>query len=261
MNDDTILSLVKIGGNVIDNESSLKLFLEKFARIPSPKILIHGGGKSATTLAERLNVAQKMIQGRRVTDAETLKITTMVYAGWINKKITAQLNALGCSSFGLSGVDAQLISSEKRSGSETDFGFVGDPKRIATGKIHSLLSLFGCLVVAPVTSDESGQILNTNADTIASVLSSSLSEMYRVRLIYCFEMEGVLLNNEVMETISVEEFSAMKQNGNVHGGMIPKLDNAFSALFNGTDVVLIGNSEKIDHLVNFENGSGTLLCK
>lgn len=245
------LTIVKIGGNVIDDNKTLKTFLSDFSKLKGSKILVHGGGKLATQLSEKLGIETKMTEGRRITDAETLKVITMVYAGWINKNITAQLNAKKTKAIGICGADAQLIPAAKRKVKKIDYGFVGD---ILTDKINiplitALLNQNIIPVIAPVTSDCKGQLLNTNADSITSALSIALSKTYEVKVIYCFEKNGVLNNGKVISKLSDSLYSDLKQNGIIINGMIPKLDNAFDALNKGVKSVVIGNSKQLLKLV------------
>lgn len=241
------LTIIKIGGNVIDNEKLLKKFLSDFSKIKGPKLLVHGGGKLATKLADQLGIETKMIEGRRITDYETLKITSMVYAGWINKNITAQLNSKKTKAIGLCGADLFIIPSKKRTKTKIDYGFVGE---VMTEKINTkYLDLFFTQnivpVIAPITSDSKGQLLNTNADTIASSLSVALSKMYKTKLVYCFEKNGVLNGKKVIKSINSETYKKLKEKQIIINGMIPKLDNAFSALKNGVKEVVIGNSSQL----------------
>jgi len=253
------LLVVKIGGNVIDDDQKLSSFLRLFAAITEKKILVHGGGKLATQLAEKLGVEQKMIDGRRLTDAETLKIVTMVYAGFVNKNIVAGLQALGSDAMGLTGADGSLISAHKRNHPSIDFGFVGDVDSVNSGFISSLLQLGKVLVIAPITSDLNGQLLNTNADTIAQEIAKGMSQSYEVELIYSFEKAGVLLDvhdeNSVLKNINVASYAELKASNKIFAGMIPKLDNAFLAIRAGVKKVIIGKAEKLDQLVNGESGT------
>ncbi|HXB42022.1 MAG TPA: acetylglutamate kinase, partial [Bacteroidia bacterium] len=190
------LYIIKIGGNILDNEISLERFLTDFVQLKGLKILVHGGGKLATELSARLNIETKMIQGRRITGSETLKVTTMVYAGWINKSIVAKLQSLNCNALGLSGVDGKCILAKKREIAEIDYGFAGDilPEGVNTGFLQNILEFGATPVIASITCDAKGQLLNTNADTIASVLATQLSKLYSTHLIYCFEKKGVLFD-------------------------------------------------------------------
>ena len=188
------LYVIKIGGNIIDDETKLSSFLQSFSNLEGHKVLIHGGGKLATKLAGQLGVEQQLIEGRRITDAETLKIVTMVYAGYINKNIVAQLQSHNCNSVGLSGADGNLIQAHKRIHPTIDYGFVGDVDAVNISLIKSLLDQGISLVIAPITQDKNGQLLNTNADTIAQEIAKAMSNEYEVHLIYSFEKSGVLMN-------------------------------------------------------------------
>lgn len=258
------LQIVKIGGNVIDDSYSLNLFLKDFASIPGKKILVHGGGKLATELAGKLGVSQVLWQGRRITDEKTLKIAVMVYAGWINKQITASLNAFGGTAIGICGADLKILTAVKRQHPEIDFGFVGDieTKDVNVAGLQSLLQL-GTPVFAPVTADASGQLLNTNADTIASVLASALASCYEVQLNYCFEKKGVLRDTDDEESwvrkLNLTEFRLMLQNAQVSKGMLPKLENSFLARQNGVSGVYIGHFSNIHHMIACHENAGTYI--
>lgn len=247
------LYIIKIGGNIIDNEEGLSYFLQLFATLKGSKILVHGGGKLATRLAEGLNVPQQMVDGRRITDAETLKIVTMVYAGYVNKNIVAQLQSYGCNAMGLTGADGQSIQAHKRVHAQTDYGFVGDVDNINTGLLTTLLQQGISLVMAPITHDGKGQLLNTNADTIAQELARHLSGSFETELVYSFEKEGVLLDAadeaSVIPSINRERYRELREQNLVFAGMIPKLDNAFAALDSGVDKVIIGKAEKLNELI------------
>lgn len=260
------LIIVKIGGNVIDKEADLVSFLAKFAAIPTPKILVHGGGKLATELSKKLNIEPLLIDGRRITDAETLKIVTMVYAGLVNKNIVAQLQAMQCNAIGLSGADANAIKATKRNKGDIDYGFVGDvlPENVQIELFANLLNSGYMPIVAPITHDGTGQLLNTNADTIASALAKALSQLYAIKLIYCFEKAGVLADanddNSVIHSIDTIKFAELKAAGIVSGGMLPKLDNAFDALNAGVQQVIIGKAQSVQHLATSQN-CGTVITK
>jgi acetylglutamate kinase len=239
------LTVVKIGGNVVDNPESLSKFLLMFNKIEAPKILIHGGGVLASEISAKLGIETKMHNGRRITDVETLKVCTMVYAGWINKSIVAQLQKIGCNSLGLSGADAGVIPAKRRSPDPIDFGFVGDisPDEINTGVLVSLLGRGITPVFCAITHDRNGSLLNTNADTMASGIAAALSGSYYTRLIFCFEKDGVLYNpkdeKSVIPLITKESYTRLKNEGVVSEGMLPKLDNAFFALERGVSEVYI----------------------
>ena len=247
------LSIIKIGGNIIDDEVKLAAFLQVFAAVPGRKILVHGGGKLATKVAEGLGIKQQMIEGRRITDAETLRVVTMVYAGTINKQVVAQLQALGCPAMGLTGADGNAILSHKRVHASIDYGFVGDVDAVNTSLLTSLLLLEKVLVFAPITHDGKGQLLNTNADTIAQELARALSSSFDVSLVYSFEKSGVLLDAEddssVIGRINATDYAELKARQVIFAGMIPKLDNAFAALRSGVKKVIIGRAEELPQLL------------
>lgn len=253
------LYIVKVGGNIIDDAEKLSNFLYAFSSIQGKKILVHGGGKLATKLASSLSIPQQMIDGRRVTDAETLKIVTMVYAGWINKDIVAKLNAIGCISMGMSGADAQTILAHKRKHTDVDFGFVGDIDQVNTRALMALLSQGISIVVAPITQDPGGQLLNTNADTIAQELAKAMSLHYSTSLIYSFEKKGVMrdVSNEgsVISQMDASMFKQMKEDQSIFAGMIPKLENAFAAIEAGVSKVIIGDALELANLIEGKSGT------
>jgi acetylglutamate kinase len=239
------LTIIKVGGNVVEEEASLKSLLKDFSRVAGNKILVHGGGKTATTLSEKLGLESKKVDGRRITDAETLKVVTMVYAGLVNKNIVAGLQALGNNAVGLTGADLDLIRAAKRPVGEIDYGFVGDIKYVNYQALNELLDSGAIPVIAPITHDGRGQLLNTNADTIASELAVAMSSDFDVRLIFCFEKNGVLMDESNSQSkineISPGLFEQLKKDGIVTGGMIPKLSDGFAALHRGVGVVVITN--------------------
>jgi acetylglutamate kinase len=253
------LSVIKIGGAILDDEPRLASFLDAFAAIPGKRILVHGGGKLATRLADGLGIPQQLIDGRRITDAETLKVVTMVYAGSINKNIVAQLQARGCNALGLSGADGNLIRAHKRVHPAIDYGFVGDVDVVDAAFLTSLLLLDKTLVIAPITHDGKGQLLNTNADTIAQELARSLGRSFDTSLIYSFEKSGVLLNAEddssVIARIDPVYYRELKERQLIFSGMIPKLDNAFAALSSGVRRVIIGRAEELPQLLTGHSGT------
>jgi acetylglutamate kinase len=253
------LYVVKIGGNIIDDEEKLDQFLQDFAAIKGPRILVHGGGKLATRMAEKLGLPQQMVEGRRITDAETLKLVTMVYAGHINKTIVAQLQAKNCNAFGFTGTDGNSIKAHKRVSADRDYGFAGDVDVVNGWLLHQLLQTGLIPVIAPITHDGKGQLLNTNADTIAQETARSLSRHYSVQLIYSFEKSGVLTDAEdetsVIGKIDPERYESLKAKQQVFAGMIPKLDNAFAALNSGVEKVIIGKAEEIQLLVEGKKGT------
>src|ERR1700676_4241431 len=247
------LYVIKIGGNIIDDELLLTAFLKKFTAVRSKKILVHGGGKLATRLAEKLGIPQKMIDGRRITDAETLKIVTMVYAGYINKLIVAQLQSLQCNAAGISGADGNSILSHKREKAGIDYGFAGDIDKVNADWLKQLLDNGLALVMAPITHDGKNQLLNTNADTIAQEIANAMSSVFEVSLVYSFEKSGVLLNMEdessVIKILHEDYYGELKESKKIFAGMIPKLDNAFSAISHGVNKVIIGKGEELDQLI------------
>lgn len=248
------LSIIKIGGNVIDDSEKLHEFLNDFSRLEGYKILVHGGGKMATQMADRLGIEAKLVDGRRITDIETLRIVTMVYAGLINKNIVAQLQFRNCNAIGLSGADGNTILTKKRPVKDIDYGFVGDvdENSVSAGVIRKLFEDGLVPVFSAITHDGTGQLLNTNADTIASALAVALSRHYETSLIYCFEKKGVLRDVEdefsVIREISSSEFESLKAGGIIAGGMLPKLHNAFEAIKNGVKDVYIGKSDELSGL-------------
>ncbi len=255
------VTIIKIGGQILDNESQLALFLEQFVQLPGKKILVHGGGKLATTLAEKMGIQQQMVEGRRITDSETLRIVTMVYAGFINKNLVAFLNAQGCLSIGLCGADGSLISAHKRQHPAIDFGWVGDIDSVNEPLLSSLLLQGVTPVIAPITADKSGQLLNTNADTIAASLATALSVNFSVQLVYAFERSGVLSDlqdaDSVIPHIHFAMYQQLLQKKIIADGMIPKLENAFATLAGGAQKIMIGNALQLSDLM--QGLSGTTL--
>lgn len=253
------IDIIKIGGNIIDDEKSLQNFVAQLALRKTPFVLIHGGGKVATTLSKTLGIETKMIEGRRITDAETLNVVVMVYAGLINKKIVALLQAENKNAIGLCGADANIIQSEKRV-AEIDYGFVGNVQHISVDALRLFIDNNFIPVLSAITHDRNGQLLNTNADTIASEIAVTLSNAYDVSLYYCFEKNGVLENadddNSVIEKLNANFYGQLKSEKKIHSGMIPKLDNAFAALNNNVKQVFILHANKIN-----EANAGTELVK
>ncbi|MFN5134176.1 MAG: acetylglutamate kinase [Chitinophagaceae bacterium] len=252
------LFVVKIGGNIIDDEAKLSSFLQSFALLEGKKILVHGGGKLATRIAEAMGIQQQMVDGRRITDAETLKIVTMVYAGFINKNIVVQLQSFNCNATGLSGADGNIIKAHKRSAA-IDYGFVGDIDEVNIELLHTLLQINEALVLAPITHDGNGQLLNTNADTIAQEVAKAMSKLFDVNLIYSFEKAGVLLDvnddASVVPLINPVKYEQLKAQGKIFAGMLPKLDNAFAAVFSGVHKVIIGKAEELHEQVQGKKGT------
>lgn len=259
MNQEEEIRVVKIGGNVVDNPEALNAFLADFQKLEGKKVLVHGGGVMASKMAIDLGIKTTMIEGRRVTDAETLKLVTMVYAGWINKHIVALLQKNGCNAIGLSGVDANIIPADRRSPSPIDYGFVGDPTPSKVNKcfVYDLLDKDIVPVFCAITHDEKGSLLNTNADTIAYTISVALSTLTKTTLYYCFEKEGVLKNiddpNSIILSMTKSEYEAYQKQNIIAGGMIPKLFNSFNAIDEGVSEVLIL------HAKNILNQKGTRL--
>ncbi len=258
------LYIIKIGGNVVDDESALAQFLDNFAAIQGNKILVHGGGKLATRIAEAMGIQQQMIEGRRITDAQTLKIVTMVYAGYINKNIVAQLQYHQCNAIGLSGADGNAILAHKRNnqdalGKSIDYGFVGDIDRVNAKFIDQLIKQGNTPVIAPITHNGEGQLLNTNADTIAQETAVEMAALYETILIYSFEKSGVLLdtNNEasVIKELKPAYYLELKNKQVIYAGMIPKLDNAFTAIDKGVSKVIIGKAELLNLLIHQQSGT------
>lgn len=252
------LKIFKVGGNVVENEGRLHRFLKNFAAISGPKLLIHGGGKWVSATCEKLGIPVKMVDGRRITDAETLEVVKMMLAGVANKNVVAALQALGCNAIGLTGADANTIRAHKRPlKNGVDFGWVGDVDSVNSEIIQSLLNAGLCPVFAAMTHDAKGHLFNTNADTIASTLATGMSALYETELIYCFELPGVLKNIEdpdsLIQKIDSSNVVNLINEGIISGGMIPKIDNAFDALQSGVKAVRICNADDIEH---FDQGSG-----
>lgn len=239
------VTIIKIGGNIIDNPTELSQFLSDFSKIEGYKVLVHGGGKSATKMAQSIGLVPQMIDGRRITDAAMLDVVVMIYAGQINKNIVAQLQANATNAMGFSGADGNLIQSDKRNHPTIDYGFVGDVKKVNTKLLETLILNGIVPVFCAITHDAKGQLLNTNADTIASELAIALSEVFDVTLNYCFEKPGVLFDAEddssVITTINQELYAKLKSEKAIHSGMIPKLDNCFNSLSKGVQKIKIGH--------------------
>ena len=245
------LTVVKVGGAVVEDEAQLGQLLKDFSAIQGRKVLVHGGGRRATKTAALLGIETQMIDGRRITDEAMLEVVTMVYGGLVNKTVVARLQAQGVNAMGLTGADGDAIRSHKRPlKNGIDFGFVGDVDRVNDAALSTLIEAGITPVVAPLTHDAQGHILNTNADTIAAETAKALARHYDVTLIYCFEKRGVLSNpdddNSVISTIRPDDFSRYVAEGTISGGMIPKLENAFNAISAGVSRVIITQATAID---------------
>jgi len=255
------LSIIKIGGNVIENKTELSKFLTLFARLEGYKILVHGGGKLATQLATKLGITSKLVGGRRITDSETLEVITMVYAGLTNKNIVAALQANNCNAIGLSGADGDAIQAHKRPVKDIDYGFAGDVDGVNSQMISKLLNASLTPVFCAMTHDGNGQLLNTNADTIASELAIGMSELYETTLYYCFEKKGVLMNvndeDSVVTAIDSEKYQKLLNDGIIADGMLPKLENCFHALHKNVSKVCIGHAD----MLNSENKLFTTITR
>jgi len=243
------LTIVKVGGKIVEEEESLKKLLIDFSQIRGNKLLVHGGGRSATQLAEKLGIESKMVNGRRITDAETLKVVTMVYGGLVNKNIVAGLQALDINALGLTGADMNIMRSEKRPVTDIDYGYVGDVKHVNADILANLISQGIVPVLAPLTHDREGHLLNTNADTIAGEAAKALAAKFEVTLVFCFEKKGVLMNENddesVIPSINKDEFKRLVDEGIIQGGMIPKLENSFEAIKSGVKEVIITQASEI----------------
>lgn len=249
------LTLIKVGGKIVEEDASLKVLLNDFSQIEGHKVLVHGGGRSATKIAEQLGIETKMINGRRITDEAMLKVVTMVYGGLVNKTIVAHLQALGIQALGLTGADLNFMLSEKRKVVDIDYGFAGDVRKVNAGLLSKFIKEDIVPVLAPLTHDGKGGMLNTNADTIAAEAAKALAEYFDVTLIYCFEKKGVLLSEDdddsVIPELNEALFKEYVEKGIIQGGMIPKLVNAFEAINAGVKEVIITQASEI------HNGKGT----
>ena len=257
------LYIIKIGGNVLDDEKALASFLKDFASIQAPKILIHGGGKIATKIGDQLGIESNYVDGRRITDAPTRDLVTMVYGGLLNKQITARLQAQHCNAIGVTGADGNLLKAVKRPVGKIDYGFVGDitPDDVNSTFLYFLLKQNVVPVFAPLTH-AAGEILNTNADTISSVLAIAMSKHFDIRLIFCFEKEGVLKDvndsKSVIHHLNGELYQKLLKEGSFHDGILPKLENAFTAIRSGVKEVLIGEHSHLIANTGYET-KGTLI--
>ncbi len=251
------ISIIKVGGKILEEEKSLLELLDNFASIDGKKTLVHGGGRLATTIGDKLGIESKYVDGRRITDEETLQVVTMVYGGLANKTVVSQLQARDCNALGLTGADMNVILAEKRPVKTIDYGYVGDVKKVDGIRLASLINTGIVPVMAPLTHDKQGHMLNTNADTIAAETAKGLSAHFEVSLVYCFEKAGVLMDekddNSVIPHITPQSYEELKNQNIIHSGMIPKLDNAFDALNAGVKEVIITNVE------NINSGVGTVI--
>jgi acetylglutamate kinase len=251
------LTIIKVGGKIVEEEGSLQQLLKDFSAIPGHKLLVHGGGRTATALAARLGIESQMVNGRRITDAETLKVVTMVYGGLVNKHIVAGLQAVGVNAMGLTGADMNVIRSHKRPVKDVDYGFVGDVEQVNADLLATLIRQGVVPVMAPLTHDGQGTMLNTNADTIAGETAKALAAHFDVTLVYCFEKRGVLRDadddDSVIPSINRAQFEQYVADGTIQGGMIPKLENAFAAIDAGVSQVVITLATAI------QAGEGTLI--
>ncbi|MBO7202684.1 MAG: acetylglutamate kinase [Paludibacteraceae bacterium] len=251
------LTLIKVGGQIVEEPETLNALLKDFSALNGKKVLVHGGGRAATRIASQLGIESKMINGRRVTDTDMLNVVTMVYGGLVNKKIVSGLQALGINALGLTGADMNYMRSDKRPVKEVDYGFVGDVKEVNSDILADLIEKNVVPVLAPLTHDGNGNMLNTNADTIAAEAAKALAKHFDVTLMFCFEKKGVLRNAEdeesVIETISKKDFIEYVNDGIIQGGMIPKLENAFDAIDNGVSQVVITRADQ------FGKNTGTIV--
>lgn len=250
------ITIVKVGGKIVEEPETLNRLLADFASIQGKKLLVHGGGRSATKLAERLGIETKMVEGRRITDDAMLEVVTMVYGGLVNKRIVAGLQANGINALGMTGADMNILLSDRRPVVNIDYGWVGDVKRVDGEALATLINNGVVPVIAPLTHDGKGNILNTNADTMAGETAKALAKIYNVRLVFCFEKEGVLRDenddSSVIPEIDQEMYAKLREDGIVAGGMIPKLDNSFATLKAGVKEVII---TKASNLHNLELGT------
>ena len=245
------LTLVKVGGAVVEDEAQLRQLLTDFIAIKGAKILVHGGGRRATTIAGKLGIETKMVEGRRITDAEMLEVVTMVYGGLVNKHIVASLQAMGADAIGLTGADANVIQAHRRSlKNGIDYGFVGDVDKVESSKIAHFIDKNIVPVIAPLTHDGQGNMLNTNADTMASEMAKAMADHYDVTLLFAFEKPGVLANPDddtsVISSITRDDFVRLKADGTISGGMLPKIENALQAIDAGVRRVVITSAKAID---------------
>lgn len=253
------LTIIKVGGKIVENSESLNSLLKDFAAVEGKKLLVHGGGRSATQMAARLGVETKMVDGRRITGEAMLEVVTMVYGGLVNKRIVVGLQALGVDAVGLTGADMNIVLSDKRKVSAVDYGWVGDVKRVNAEAVATLIESGCCPVVAPLTHDGCGHMLNTNADTMAGEMAKAMAAHYDVTLMFCFEKPGVLADenddSSLIPTITPAVLDDLKRRGVVSGGMIPKLDNAIACVSAGVESVVITQADRIA-----DPYAGTKIC-
>ena len=250
------LTIVKVGGKIVEDPETLSVLLADFAKIEGRKILVHGGGRSATRMSERLGIPTKMVDGRRITDDDTLRVVTMVYGGLVNKTIVAMLQSEGINAVGLTGADMNIVRSDKRPVHAIDYGWVGDVRAVDGKAIATLVENGYCPVVAPLTHDGKGHLLNTNADTMAAAVAMEASKTYDVSLMFCFEKKGVLdAEGNVITSITPALYKQLKADGTIADGMIPKLDNAFECIAAGVTSVVITESTQIA-----DPDTGTRIC-
>lgn len=243
------LTIIKVGGKIVEDKDSLAALLVQFANIKGHKLLVHGGGRTATDIAARLGVETTMVNGRRITDAAMLDVVTMVYAGLVNKNVVARLQAAGINALGLSGADMNVMRSDKRPVKDVDYGFVGDVKEVDADRLAQLITSGITPVMAPLTHDGKGSMLNTNADTIAGETAKACARHFETTLVYCFEFPGVLSNpedvNSVIPVITPASFEKLKDEGIITGGMIPKIENALAAVNAGVAKVVITKADAL----------------
>lgn len=250
------LTIVKVGGKIVEAPETLSVLLADFAKIEGRKILVHGGGRSATRMSERLGIPTKMVDGRRITDDDTLRVVTMVYGGLVNKTIVAMLQSEGINAVGLTGADMNIVRSDKRPVRAIDYGWVGDVRAVDGKAIATLVENEYCPIVAPLTHDGKGHLLNTNADTMAAAVAMEASKTYDVSLMFCFEKKGVLdAEGNVITSITPALYKQLKADGTIADGMIPKLDNAFECIASGVTSVFITESTQIA-----DPTAGTRIC-
>lgn len=243
------LTLVKVGGKIVEEKETLDALLASFNSLDGLKVLVHGGGRSATKIAEQLGIETKMVNGRRITDEAMLKVVTMVYGGLVNKNIVAKLQSMGLNALGLTGADLGYMTSDKRPVKDVDYGFVGDVKKVDSDILADLIAKGVVPVLAPLTHDGKGNLLNTNADTIAGEAAKALAKHFDVTLVFCFEKKGVLRDenddDSVIENIGKADFEKYVADGTIQGGMIPKLENAFEAIDAGVKQVVITKADQL----------------